>query len=141
MNRRLFGAILMMSLFLMACSATANTSPTQIIGTDEWHLTQLNGTAISTPVVTLQLTENSIGGQGFCNSYHGPLKINDTTVTLDNIASTRRMCVDEGVMQQEQAYFAALTATTQFKRNGAQLQLLDANNTVVLVFEKQRTRS
>ena len=136
MHRRLFWAILTMSLFLVACSTSANTSPTQIIGNAEWHLTQLNGTAISTPVVTLQLTDTTIGGQGFCNSYHGPLKINGNALTLDNIASTRRMCADEGIMQQEQAYFAALTATTQVKLNGTQLQLLDANNTVVLVFEK-----
>jgi heat shock protein HslJ len=39
-------------------------------------------------------------------------------------------------MQQEQAYFAALTATTHVALSGTQLQLLDANNTVVLVFTK-----
>jgi heat shock protein HslJ len=72
MNYRFFWAIFTMSLFLMACSTTTNTNPTQIIGTDEWHLTQLNGTVITTPVVTMQLTDTTIGGQGFCNSYRGP---------------------------------------------------------------------
>jgi putative lipoprotein len=136
MNRRLFWSILTMSLFLMACSTPSTTNPAQIIGTAEWHLTQLNGTAITTPVVTLQLTDTTIGGQGFCNSYHGPLTIDGNTVKFDSIASTRRMCVEDGVMQQEQAYFAALTATTQVTLNGTQLQLRDASNTVVLVFEK-----
>ena len=136
MNRRLFWNILTMSLFLMACSTSSTTNPAQIIGTTEWHLTQLNGTAITTPVVTLQLTDTTIGGQGFCNSYHGPLTIDGNTVKFDSIASTRRMCVEDGVMQQEQAYFAALTATTQVALNGTQLQLRDASNTVVLVFEK-----
>ena len=136
MNRRLFWSILTMSLFLMACSTPSTTNSAQIIGTTEWHLTQLNGTAITTPVVTLQLTDTTIGGQGFCNSYHGPLTIDGNTVKFDSIASTRRMCVEDGVMQQEQAYFAALTATTQVALNGTQLQLRDASNTVVLVFEK-----
>jgi heat shock protein HslJ len=135
MHRRLFWSILSMSLFLMACTSS-NTSPAQIIGTAEWHLTQLNGTAITTPIVTLQLTETTISGKVFCNSYHGLLKIDGTTVKLDSIASTRRMCIEDGVMQQEQAYFAALTATTQVALNGTQLQLRDASNTVVLVFEK-----
>ncbi|NBU63661.1 MAG: META domain-containing protein [Chloroflexia bacterium] len=136
MSRRFFWAILTISLFLVACSTSANASPAQIIGTSEWHLTQLNGSTISSPVVTLQLTDTTIGGQGFCNSYHGPLHVTGNTIKLDSLASTRRMCVDEGVMQQEQAYFAALTATTQVKLNGNQLELLDANNTVVLVFAK-----
>ena len=136
MNHRFFWAIFTMSLFLMACSTTTNTNPTQIIGTDEWHLTQLNGTAITTPVVTMQLTDTTIGGQGFCNSYHGPLTINGNTIKLDNLASTRKMCVEDGVMQQEQAYFAALTATTHVALSGTPLQFLDANNTVVLVFDK-----
>lgn len=136
MHRRLFWSILTMSLCLMACSTPSTTNPAQIIGTAEWRLTQLNGTAITTPVVTLQLTDTTISGKGFCNSYHSSIKINGTTITLDNIASTRRMCANDGVMQQEQAYFAALTATTQVALNGTQLQLRDANNTVVLVFEK-----
>ncbi len=136
MNHRFFWMLITISLFLMACSTTANTNPTQIIGTDEWHLTQLNGTVITTPVVTMQLTDTTIGGKGFCNSYHGPLTINGNTIKLDNLASTRKMCVEDGVMQQEQAYFAAITATTHVALSGTQLQLLDANNTVVLVFEK-----
>lgn len=136
MNHRFFWMLITISLFLMACSTTTNTNPTQIIGTDEWHLTQLNGTAITTPVVTMQLTDTTIGGQGFCNSYHGPLTINGNTIKLDNLASTRKMCVEDGVMQQEQAYFAALTATTHVALSGTQLQFLDANNTVVLVFDK-----
>ena len=136
MHRRLFWSILSMSLFLMACSTPSTTNPAQIIGTTEWHLTQLNGTAITTPVVTLQLTDTTIGGQGFCNSYHGPLTVTGNTIKLENLASTRKMCVEDGVMQQEQAYFAALTATTHVALSGTQLQLLDANNTVVLVFDK-----
>lgn len=120
----------------MACSTPSTTSPAQIIGTTEWHLTQLNGTAIITPVVTLQLTDTTIGGQGFCNSYHGPLTIDGNTIKFDNIASTRRMCVEDGVMQQEQAYFAALTLSTHVVRNGSQLQFLDVYNTVLLVFDK-----
>jgi heat shock protein HslJ len=136
MNRRFFWSILTMSLFLIACSTPSTTSPAQIIGTAEWHLTQLNGTAITTPIVTLQLTDATISGKGFCNSYHGPLTINGNAIKFDSIASTRRMCVEDGVMQQEQAYFAALTATTQVALNGTQLQFLDANNTVVLVFDK-----
>ena len=136
MNRRFFWSILTMSLFLIACSTPSTTSPAQIIGTAEWHLTQLNGTAITTPIVTLQLTDATISGKGFCNSYHGPLTINGNTIKFDSIASTRRMCVEDGVMQQEQAYFAALTATTHVALSGTQLHLLDASNTVVLVFEK-----
>jgi len=136
MNRRFFWMLITVSLFLMACSTNSAATPAAIIGNAEWHLTQLNGTAITTPVVTLQLTDTTLGGQGFCNSYHGPLIIDGNTIKLDTLASTRKMCVEDGVMQQEQAYFAALTATTHVALNGAQLQLLDANNTVVLVFAK-----
>lgn len=136
MNRRFFWMLITISLFLMACSTNSSATPTAIIGNTEWHLTQLNGTVITTPVVTLQLTDTTLGGQGFCNSYHGPLIIDGNTIKLDTLASTRKMCVEDGVMQQEQAYFAALTATTHVALSGTQLQFLDANNTVVLVFDK-----
>lgn len=136
MNRRVFWMFITMSIFLMACSSNTGATPATIIGNTEWHLTQLNGTAITTPVVTLQLTDTTIGGQGFCNSYHAPLTVTGNTLKLENIASTRKMCVEDGVMQQEQAYFAALTAATHAALNGTQLQLLDANNAVVLVFAK-----
>lgn len=137
MNRRLFWSILTMSLFLMACSTPSTTSPAQIIGTTEWHLTQLNGTAIITPVVTLQLTDTTIGGQGFCNSYHGPLTIDGNTIKFDNIASTRRICVEDGVMQQEQAYFAALNEVATMSVDGTTLTLSNATGTTVLVYTEK----
>lgn len=136
MNRRVFGVLMTVGFFLLACNTNPLATPATIIGDVAWRLVRLNGTAITTPQVTLQLTDATINGQGFCNSYRGPLVVTGNTLKIDNIASTRRMCTADGVMQQEQAYFAALAATTQVALNGTQLQLLDANNAVMLVFEK-----
>ena len=92
MNRRFFWSILTMSLFLIACSTPSTTSPAQIIGTAEWHLTQLNGTAITTPIVTLQLTDATISGKGFPSQLMGTPSNSIALRLLDECVSKMGSC-------------------------------------------------
>jgi heat shock protein HslJ len=45
-------------------------------------------------------------------------------------------CMDpEGVMDQEEAFLAALTSAASYRLSGAWLELLDATGSVILAFE------
>lgn len=128
--------LMMIGMMLMACG-TPSTSWNQGMGTGTWQLTQL-GTASVTDSVTIQLQDNgsgayTINGQGFCNSYNAPITVNGTTLTIANVASTRRMCPDPQ-MQNERDYFAALQATTQIVVESGKLQFRDASGNVLLTF-------
>ena len=45
-------------------------------------------------------------------------------------------CMDpEGVMEQDQAFLAALASAASYRLGGAQLELLDAMGSVILAFD------
>jgi heat shock protein HslJ len=60
------------------------------------------------------------GGQA-CNHYGGTLTLDGRTLEMGQISQTLMACVDEGVMEQETAYTAALQSATSLYRDGDQL--------------------
>jgi heat shock protein HslJ len=76
-------------------------------------------------------TEGNLSGSASCNSYSGHYSISGTQVKLpDTFTSTRKMCVNPGVMDQEQAFFKALSASTTGRIEGKKLELRDAAGTL-----------
>lgn len=121
---------------MMACANTPTIAST--IGTGEWHLVKLGDRAITDSTITLQLTTGAqdaltVNGQGFCNSYHAPITVTGTTITIANIASTRRMCA-EPQMNDERDYFAALQASTGVRVVDGTLVFTSAQGQTLLTF-------
>ncbi|MEO8307249.1 MAG: META domain-containing protein [Pseudomonadota bacterium] len=76
-------------------------------------------------------SDGSLSGSAGCNSYTGRYEISDTRVKFPNaFASTRKMCVTPGVMDQEQAFLKALSASTTGRIEGRKLELRDATGTL-----------
>jgi heat shock protein HslJ len=76
-------------------------------------------------------TDGTLSGSAGCNNYTGRFEITGNQVRFPGpFASTRKMCVTPGVMDQEQAFLKALSASTTGHIDGRKLELRDAGGTL-----------
>ncbi len=116
---------------------TANpevSMPTQTYTLD-WYLNaQGEQTAVLPGTeITLAFMDGRVAGNSGCNQYGGGAEINGNQIKLGGMMSTMMAC-EEPIMQQEQAYLAALGNVASFEISGETLTLADAQGNVVLSF-------
>jgi heat shock protein HslJ len=93
-----------------------------------WTLTGLGADA-STPVVadtTVTLAFDSAGhagGDSGCNSFGGDYTTSGETISFGALISTMMACMDSNVMDQEQAYLAALNSADRYALANDQLTI------------------
>ena len=112
-------------------------TPSDILNGTSWALTQLNSQPISGSA-TLNINQNGegFGGRAQCNTYGGGFTaFTNFAINLNNIFATRVACP---LLSEEQAYFAALRAATEFRlgREGDTLALLDGSGATLASFER-----
>jgi heat shock protein HslJ len=128
------------TLTLCGCS-TSGAQPLDLANTS-WRLTSFgDGGTARAPVGTVPLTMNitrdaglQLAGTSGCNQYNAPLTFDGTSFEIGVAMSTMMACVEPGIMEQEAAYLAALTATRSAHGAIGELHLLDASGTTLLVF-------
>lgn len=102
-----------------------------------WQLIELAGPdgTMATPITipTLAFDDGQVSGNASCNRYFGPYEIDGSSITFGPLASTEMFCGEEGVMDQEAAYLAALATVDTWSIEDEQLTLL-SGETPVLVF-------
>ena len=128
--------LLLVGLVLAGCSLSPADSST-LAGT-QWVLVTLGGKAplAGATVPSAEFTADQISGSTGCNHYFGTYEASGSDLTLGAVASTEMACLQpEGVMDQEQAFLAALASVTSYRLAGAGLELLDGAGNVVLSFE------
>jgi len=88
-----------------------------------WHLVTLGGSPVlDAAPITLEFTgDNQASGSGGCNNYRGSYTLNGESLTFSPVLSTRMACVEEGVMEQESAYFLALQASVSYRLTADEL--------------------
>ncbi|MFW5691646.1 MAG: META domain-containing protein, partial [Chloroflexota bacterium] len=81
-----------------------------------WQLETLGGAAvIEGTTITLNFNAgDGVSGSGGCNTYAGSYSADDAQISFSQVETTERACLAEGVMQQEQAFYQALTTATRF---------------------------
>jgi heat shock protein HslJ len=84
--------------------------------------------------ITLEFDETGegVGGSSGCNSYGSTLTLDENTITLTPPISTMKACA-ENIMQQEQAFFNALTTVTSLEQTEEQLILSGGGQRLVFV--------
>ncbi|WP_196259857.1 META domain-containing protein [Pelagibacterium limicola] len=94
-----------------------------------WRLVALGDSAVSDGVTTtLNIDEGAVGGEGGCNVYGGSLALTGQSgIAITEVFSTMMAC-DDPAMEQERAFFEALSAATRYVLEDGTLTLLDADD-------------
>jgi heat shock protein HslJ len=116
-------------------------SPEPLVGTT-WTLTTIGGEGdtVSSTVVGTEVTltlgdDGTYGGSGGCNTYGGDYEAEGDELRLGPARATKMACPGEGVMEQEQAFLAALARVATFAIEGGSLTLSDADGAFLLGFD------
>jgi heat shock protein HslJ len=111
----------------VASTGLANTS---------WKLVSVEAMGASNaPVPGTEITlafsaDNQVSGSAGCNTYNGAYQLAGDQITIGPLATTRMMCPDE-VMLQEQGYLALLQTPGTVAQQGTNLVLtLDGGKTI-----------
>lgn len=110
--------------------------PTSLTGVT-WVATMVNNgreavvsVLAETTITAVFDTEGRVGGSAGCNRYFAGYTVEGASIAIEPPASTRKMCAEE-VMQQEQAYLAALPTAATFAIQGDELELRTADGALV----------
>lgn len=115
---------LLIPLVLLGSSCTAAPSG---LTDSEWKLVSFSSAGAQTPLVpgssiTVRFQrDGQLGGSGGCNSYGAAYQLSGSSLSVSSIVSTEMACLQEGIMEQEQRYFAALQSASRFELSGGNL--------------------
>lgn len=106
-------------VFAVAVSVTDTQWMLVSYGTADAPRTPLEGA-----LVTLEFDrEGSVGGMAGCNNYRGTYEFGGATAAFSQLVSTRRFCMEDGIMALERDYLAALQAVTAYSIANGQLTI------------------
>lgn len=79
-----------------------------------------------------------VSGSASCNSYSGGLTVEGSSFSVGMLISTEMACA-ESIMQQEQAFFKALTSVKTFELSEGQLILSGAGQRLIFVSDASKS--
>jgi len=91
-------------------------------------------TALADSKVTAEFQDGQVGGSAGCNQYGGEYKHSGKRLTVGMLAMTEMYCQSEALMDQEQAYLAALGSAASFQIAAGRLEVSNGEGEVVLTF-------
>jgi heat shock protein HslJ len=122
-----------------AAAPTAAESPvTHDLAGTRWVLIQLGSETVvpaegrPEQFIALESGQQRIAGNAGCNRLMGSYTLNGDQLTFSQMATTRMACPD---MEREAALLKALEATSGWRIEGAQLDLMDAGANLLARFE------
>jgi heat shock protein HslJ len=84
---------------------------------------------------TAVFADGRLAGSAGCNNYTASYEQEGDALTVGPAATTRKMCAaPEGIMEQEQAYLAALASVAGYRIQDGRLELRDGDGTPVATF-------
>jgi heat shock protein HslJ len=117
------------------------TEPTSLTGTT-WKLGFYHDgkSAVVSILADTEITavfgdDGKVTGSAGCNDYTASYTIEGEAITFGPAATTRKMCAEpEGIMEQENAYLAALELATAHQIKGDKLELTGADGVRIATF-------
>ncbi|GHF43140.1 heat shock protein HslJ [Deinococcus metalli] len=91
-----------------------------------WRLVGAQG---DTPLTVTFAADGRISGTGGCNTFMGRYDIDDQTLSVGALASTRRACPTPELQAQEQRFLRELQNAARVEVSGAQLTLITRDGT------------
>jgi heat shock protein HslJ len=80
--------------------------------------------------------DGNLSGNGGCNQYNGPYKVDGDKITIGPLASTMMAC-EPAVSDQEAQYLAALQTAATYRIEGNRLELRAANGELAADFSRK----
>lgn len=102
--------------------------PPQLGGTS-WTVTGFNNgrQAVVSPLaettLTLAFRDGRVSGHAGCNDFHATYTLDGDRLVIGRVATTRKACPGEGVMEQERQFVAALESVTTWAIDHGMLDL------------------
>lgn len=136
-GRTLIIAAMALAVLLAGCGSRPVDSSS--LQDTRWVLVALGGEPPLTGTTpSAEFSADQISGSAGCNTYFGTYAASDSEITVSDVANTEMWCSDpEGVMDQEQAFLAALASIASYRVAQGRLELLDGTGGVILIFEPQ----
>jgi heat shock protein HslJ len=124
-------------MFLLLLAACTSATSSEALREREWRLSWVEPfptmpAGVATP--TLRFEGDRISAQTGCNSAGGTYTVDGDRLTIGNVISTKRACVEDAGNQLEAAYLGALERTRRFRIAGGRLELLDGGGAPVARF-------
>ena len=130
------GLKLFVIIGLLSAAGFAQNNRRNDLTERRWELTQINGARVYSSKAYLEIddTEKRFTGNAGCNRMFGDLSIRGRNINFSNIATTKMLCNERGVMKLEMDFTRALERVTRFEKTGNNLSLY-ARNRLVLKFK------
>ncbi|HSQ71416.1 MAG TPA: META domain-containing protein, partial [Rubrivivax sp.] len=117
----------------------------QSLAATEWDVTMYNngreavvGVIEGTEITTLFGADGELSGSAGCNQYIGGYTVDGNTIQIGQLGSTMRFCGEpEGIMEQEQAFLAALQSAATFRIEGDNLELRTAGDAIAVMMTRR----
>lgn len=100
----------------------------------EWVVTSYNNgkeavvSVINGTTITAVFSEDGmVSGNASCNIYNAPYELDGSNITIGVGMTTMMACPEEGIMEQETAYLAAITTAATYSIQGDTLELRTAD--------------
>jgi heat shock protein HslJ len=91
--------------------------PAATLVSSAWQLVAFDDEpVVEGSIVTLSFGEDQRAfGSGGCNGYGGDYNFNDNAISFGMLVSTMMACLEDGITEQETAFFAALSEATHYE--------------------------
>lgn len=117
-----------------AVSLTGTTWSATAINTG----TQAVSSLVAGTTVTATFSEDGqLNGSAGCNNFMTGYTLDGAAITIQPAASTRKMCPEAGVMEQETQFLNALTTAATWRIDGDTLELRTADDALAVSFTAQ----
>jgi heat shock protein HslJ len=80
--------------------------------------------------------DGNVSGETGCNMFRGPYTLTDDTISFGALISTRRACLSEAATAQEQAFLAALAASSRVELTPNRLTLRDSSGATQVILAR-----
>ncbi len=118
----------------------------QLAGTN-WHVTGYNNgkqavvSVLRDTTLTLAFADGGkVSGSAGCNNFMGTYQASGSSLSFGPAAATRRMCAQQGVMEQEQQFLRALETVATVSHEGDRLELRRADGALAVSLAKDPAR-
>ena len=145
--RKTLLAVTVLAVLLAACAdpgEEAAADPT----TEPWILQAGTLDGADVPIVEgypitliFDQPEGQAGGKSACNQWFGPYTLSGNELTFGDVAGALMACTDEGVMESESAFLAALELVEIFTLEGNELNLTGEGVDLLFVVDESAATS